>query len=161
MASPSLPPSQLHPCYIMSSEGPVISMQPVSTMSGSPPHIRSSMNKHLMSIPRRERSSSTSDVSSPTQQHHLLPPSPLVDPIQRSVDIQRSLSMPRGVRGLSAEPNPSKSLPASKSTDFRSALSHRMIRRAETVETTHFSKEDFEVVQVKYHSYDVSNYYSC
>jgi len=98
----------------MSSEGPVISMQPVSALSGNP------MSKHLMSIPRRERSSSTSDVSSRSQQH-LLPPSPLVDPTRQSLDIHRSLSMPRGVRGLSAEPNPTKSLPSSKSTDFRAA----------------------------------------
>lgn len=116
-------------------------MQPVSALSANP------MSKHLMSIPRRERSSSTSDVSSRSQQH-LLPPSPLVDSTRQSLDIQRSLSMPRGIRGLSAEPNPTKSLPSSKSTEFRAAISHRMIRRAETVETSHFSKEDFEVVKV-------------
>ena len=56
--------------------------------------------------------------------------------------------MPRGIRGLSAEPNPTKSLPSSKSTEFRAALSHRTIKRAETVETSHFNKEDFEVVKV-------------
>ena len=138
-----LPPSlQLH-CYTMSLQGPVVSIQPVSIMSGSPTH---PLNKHLMSVmPRRERSSSSSDVSSlPVAQHRLLPlpPSPYDS-------IQRSQSMPRGAN-LLPEPHLHQSLPTSKSTEFRKMVAHsRMMRRAETVETYTLSKEDFEVPEVK------------
>lgn len=128
---------QLH-CYTMSLQGPVVSMQPVSIMSGSPTH---PLNKHLIAaLPRRERSSSSSDVSSlPVAQHRLLPlPSSPFDPLQRSQ------SMPRGAH-LTPEPHLNRSLPASKSTDFKKLMAHSRIRRAETVETYTLSKEDFEV----------------
>ena len=145
-AQPSLSPPllllsflQLH-CYTksMSLQGPVVSMQPVSVMSGSPTH---PLNKHLIAaLPRRERSSSSSDVSSlPVAQHRLLPlPSPPFHPLQRSK------SMPRGAN-LTPEPHLHRSLPASKSTDFKKMMAHSRIRRAETVETYTLSKEDFEV----------------
>ena len=132
---------QLH-CYTMSLQGPVVSMQPVSIMSGSPTH---PINKHLMStISRRERSSSSSDVSSlPVAQSRLLPlpPSPFDS-------IQRSQSMPRGAN-LLPEPHLHRSLPVSKSTEFRKIVAQSRIRRAETVETYTLSKEDFEVPEVK------------
>ena len=79
----------------------------------------------------------------PVAQHRLLPlpPSPFDS-------IQRSQSMPRGAN-LLPEPHLNRSLPTSKSTEFRKMMAHSRIKRAETVETYTLSKEDFEVPEVK------------
>lgn len=144
----------------MSCEGPVLSVfqhppssNHFSAMAGDP------RKRHLFSL-TRERSASANehileipDDSLPQVQ--LAPPSPVASlPHNLSHHLSprtltlpssygRSSSLPRGLRGSSAEP---ESLSQSSPTRaLKASISPRFIRRTATVDTNMISKEEYEV----------------
>ena len=145
----------------MSLEGPVISAQPVPVMSLNPTQRLLGprpMNKQLMNIQKRDRSSSASDVPATratTLKQPFTPPltarnashSPnylSVSMGPSSHDIHRSQSMPRGMRASSAEPDATQSLRLRQGV--RATLSPRFMRRSETIDTDTIVKAEYEVI---------------
>ena len=134
----------------MSCEGPLLQVNPhhnpYSPMASLDPR-----NSHIF---RPRASSASGNVllqveevppeprSSPSSPTHVQPTSSLTLPL--SAAFSRSASLPRGLRGRSAEPNPSLSNSATEQS-LRTAMSPRFIRRTATVDTNNMHKEEFEV----------------
>ena len=142
----------------MSCEGPVVSVRPQHALAPSTHLSAMSLdprNSHLFLQKSRARSSSASgqllEVPEPGSLSKSAPSSP-VNPesslpvsLSPSSDFYRSASLPRGVRGVSAEPAQNSLSNSTPEHSMRGALSPRFIRRTATIDTTMISKEEFDV----------------
>lgn len=138
----------------MSCEGPLLQVHPqhppsphYSAMTLDPRnshlfrHRAASTSEQLLQVPDDSYPQSNSSPPSPTHLESSLPTSLLL-PIS---NISRSSSLPRHIRGVSAEPAvETMSLSSVSKHDTKRPSSPRIFRRA-TVDTTMMHKEEFDV----------------
>lgn len=158
----------------MSCEGPVLPVCPRPQHPAAPPVSRAlpamALNPRIRRVALsqcgRNRSSSASDhqllqvpnsvalspgansaFSGTENPESSLPTSLSLSPcsLQPPGDYLRSSSLPRNVRGSSAEPAPYLLSSQSADRELRAALSPRFIRRTATVDTNMISKEEYDV----------------
>ena len=143
----------------MSCEGPLLQVHPqhpssphYSAMASLDPrnsHIfrprSNSSSGHMLQVPGDNALvESHSSPSSPTHSGGSNDPSnSLVLPLGSS-NFTRSASLPRGMRGKSAEPQDPLSSSVTERS-MRAVLSPRFIRRTATIDTYNMHKEEFEV----------------
>jgi [calcium/calmodulin-dependent protein kinase] kinase len=139
----------------MSCEGPLLQVNPhhnpspcYSPMASLNPrncHLfrprATSASGQMLQVPGSEDEIPPEPRSTPSSPTQLEPTTSLTLPL--SAAFSRSASLPRGIRGRSAEPNSPLSNSATEQS-LRSALSPRFIRRTATVDTTSMHKEEFE-----------------
>ena len=152
----------------MSCEGPLLQVNPhhnpspcYSPMASLDPrncHIfrprATSASGQMLRVPGSEDEILPEPRSTPSSPTQLEPTTSLTLPL--SAAFSRSASLPRGIRGRSAEPNSPLSNSATEQS-LRSAISPRFIRRTATVDTTSMHKEEFEVREYERVCMDVCN----